>query len=106
MTPRQKHPKAFTMIELLVVVGIIILLIAILLPALSGAKNAARKADTTALMTGLSNNITTYFQSFNAYPGPVPTSPNGTSPNSTSSLDNGKISGTQNLLLGLSYGMN
>jgi len=42
-TTRIRHLRAFTIIELLVVITIIALLVAILLPALQGAREAARK---------------------------------------------------------------
>jgi type II secretory pathway pseudopilin PulG len=90
------------MIELLVVIGIIVILIAILLPALGGARNQAYKTQTGALMAGLSNNIETYFQTFDAYPGPAAA---GGAATNTAVTGASKITGTQNLLVALSYSM-
>jgi prepilin-type N-terminal cleavage/methylation domain-containing protein len=87
--------RAFTLVELLVVIAIIAALIAILLPALGSARNQARKASTQALMSHLRANIDTYFTHFSAYPGPFDASVTAKASN--------KISGTQNLMLGLTY---
>ncbi|MDB5328702.1 MAG: hypothetical protein JWM57_4271 [Phycisphaerales bacterium] len=49
-TVRRGHPKAFSLIELLVVIGVIGILLAVLLPALIGAR---RSADTIACSANL-----------------------------------------------------
>ena len=54
--------KGFTLIELLVVIAIIAILAAMLMPALSGARNAARKAACQSNMHSLGLGVTLYKQ--------------------------------------------
>jgi prepilin-type N-terminal cleavage/methylation domain-containing protein len=93
------HKKGFTLIELIVVVGIIIVLVGILVPAVGKARIYARQAETESMMTGLSTAIQAYYEAFHAYPGPA------SADYTTGAQAGKKISGSQNLLLGLSYSM-
>ena len=63
---------AFTLVELLVVIGIIAVLIGILLPVLGKVREAAHKADTQAQINGISAQIDAYSADFSACPGPLP----------------------------------
>lgn len=61
MPPRHclthRRLMAFTLVELLVAIGIIAVLVAILVPAIGGARASARRASTSALMTSVANAI-------------------------------------------------
>lgn len=60
-TPRMKTARrAFSLIELLTVIGIIALVVAIILPALSGARIAARRTAAQQLITEISNACSLY----------------------------------------------
>lgn len=60
-TLRTTRP-GFSLIELLIVIFIIALVIAIIVPALGGARTAARKVNTQALMTQVTNGVEAFSQ--------------------------------------------
>ncbi len=89
---RKNFRRGFSLIELIVVVGIILILVSILIPALGGARMSAQTADSKSQLASLSTACESYYQIFQAYPGPVKESTvAGTS----------NYSGNQNLLIGL-----
>ncbi|HRK31383.1 MAG TPA: prepilin-type N-terminal cleavage/methylation domain-containing protein [Tepidisphaeraceae bacterium] len=62
----------FTLVELLIVIGIIVLLIGITIPVVGRVKSAAQEADTKGLIQALDGAIQNYYSNFKAYPGPIP----------------------------------
>lgn len=67
-TPRRPR-QAFTLVELLVVIGIIIILLAILLPAAGKVRIQAQTAKTQANIASIASAIERYYQDEHAYPG-------------------------------------
>lgn len=64
--------RAFTIVELLVVVGIIVILTALVVPAVTGARTAANRAKATAQMRMIGLGILAYTSDQNGYlPGPL-----------------------------------
>ncbi len=60
-----KHPRAFTLIEMLVVISILTLLVTILVPSLSAAKMHARVAKTKTLLHALNTGLEMFHQDKN-----------------------------------------
>ncbi len=87
--------RGFTLIEIMVVVGIIALLIGILLPALSKVQEKAKVTQTLGLMQEFAKACDSFQQEFGRYPGLVPEEILANDP---------QISGTENALLELMGG--
>lgn len=66
---RQHRAPAFTLIELLTVMFIIIIIVAIAVPALSGARSSARSVSSRALMANLMQSVEQFRQDNRRLPG-------------------------------------
>ncbi|MFI5381571.1 MAG: type II secretion system protein [Tepidisphaerales bacterium] len=101
------HPRAFTLVELLVALGIAAVLMALLIGVVSKVKQAAYRSSTAATIAALQGAIEAYYQNFKAYPGPI-------SDETICGLDNSGLPGglgnkrptmSENLVLGLCGGL-
>jgi prepilin-type processing-associated H-X9-DG protein/prepilin-type N-terminal cleavage/methylation domain-containing protein len=83
MTTATRHPRchqpAFTLVELLVVIGIITVLIAILLPALNAARRHAQEVKCKSNLRTIGQALTLYTNATGYYPGTAIKVPGGLS---------------------------
>ncbi len=100
LPPVGQRRRGFTLIELLVVISIIAILIAILLPALSAFEAQGYATATREEMTSLSAAIDSYYETFDAYPGPF-SEADISNQVVQDSLSGQPLTGTQNMLIGL-----
>lgn len=106
-----RRPSAFTLVEMLVVIGILAALIGILLPTLSKVRQSGYQARSQQTISALTAAIEQYQMDYRAYPGPIPNGNLGvvglTNP---ALIPNGggastSVTGSENLLLGLMGGL-
>ena len=109
--------RGFTLIEILVVIGIIVVLIGILIPVVSRAQRAARVASAQALISSIDGAIQSYQRDHGALPGPLPytdirlsgktmtVDSNANTNGYIGSLTAAKITMAENLVLGLMGGL-
>ncbi|MDA1008711.1 MAG: prepilin-type N-terminal cleavage/methylation domain-containing protein [Planctomycetota bacterium] len=99
MPPTKTARRAFTLTELLVVIGIIVILIGLLLPALSKVSQRAKVTETQALMQEFGKACDAFQLQFGFYPGVAPE-------NALAPIDGviPPISGMENALLHLMGG--
>jgi prepilin-type N-terminal cleavage/methylation domain-containing protein len=128
----ERSRTAFTLTELLVVIGIIAILVGLLFPIIGRVRRAAYVADTQNEISQLANACNQYYTTFNAYPGPFSNDQTATGivgkPGNTGSLSelyfnnsyitplpnnstygpataNWTVTGAENLVLGLMGGL-
>ena len=94
-TAQPTAPRGFTLVEILVVIGIVVLLVALLLPALAGVRTKALETQTLSAMQDFSKACDFFFQEHGQYPGIVP---------DDILANNPIISSTQNAMLHLMGG--
>ncbi len=95
--------QGFTLVEILVVIGIIVVLASILLPSVALIREHGYATSTTAQIHALESAINSYHATFRAYPGPLPDDAVGRS-NAAPGI-NGNVTGTENLFLALCGGL-
>jgi prepilin-type N-terminal cleavage/methylation domain-containing protein len=66
-SPSQSR-KAFTILELIIVIGVLAVLMAILIPSLSYVKAQSKKASTVALLNSIGIGLEQYYTDHNMYP--------------------------------------
>lgn len=92
--------RAFTLVELLVVIGIIALLVGLLIPALAAVREQGKATQTRALMKNFGDAVDSFVLTHNRRPGPLSERQHSSDSNHYSF-----ISGTENAMLELMGGL-
>ncbi|MGE5612589.1 MAG: type II secretion system protein [Bacillota bacterium] len=98
-----RNRRGFTLVELLVVIGIIGVLVSILVPVAGRIRQAGYKTDTANQLNVIRTAIEMYHQTFQAYPGPF--SNQDVCTEAKVLFDGSKVTMAENLVLGLLGGI-
>jgi prepilin-type N-terminal cleavage/methylation domain-containing protein len=71
LIPAPSSVRAFTLVELLVVIGLIAVLVSITVPIAGKIRKSSQEAATRALIGQIESACAAYYSDFNAYPGPM-----------------------------------
>jgi prepilin-type N-terminal cleavage/methylation domain-containing protein len=74
---RRRHDYGFTLIELMIVVGVIAILAAVAIPLLSGYITRSKASETANVMQGIREKEEAYFANFKRYTADIPFHPVG-----------------------------
>lgn len=96
----------FTLVELLVVMGIIAILIGVLIPVIASVRRAAYATDSRNQIKNVGNAIDRYYQDHSAYPGVFSNAQILTAGGLTPTGATGRLSQTENMMLSLAGGLN
>ena len=109
--PRLCRDRGFTLVELLVTIGIIVVLVGLLVPVVGKVRLAAQEASTKNFISQIASACENYQLTFRAYPGPLSNDQvnaagsGATAPVITGVPMPGQITGTENCVLGLLGGI-
>lgn len=95
----------FTLVELLVVIGIIVILIGILVPVISRVQIAAQGSETRQRIANLVSALQAYYNDFSAYPGPYSNAQLLAGVTLTEGAVSGRVTMAENMVLGLLGGL-
>lgn len=103
-----KRRKGFTLVEMLIVIGIIVSLLAIILPATMRAMKHAEQRATQAMLASVSIAVSAYYDVWQGFPGPIADEhvyAANAAPLLSGVTTPANVTGAENLVLGLYGGL-
>jgi prepilin-type N-terminal cleavage/methylation domain-containing protein len=102
---RETRATGFTLPEMLIVIGILVILIGILVPVATRVRKAGYSTASAASLAALQGAIEVYYANFRAYPGPVSNATVCGQPGLPQNIGPNSLTMSENLVLGLEGGL-